>query len=322
MAASMFRKGLYRARSFCVIKHELESVFSLQRQQCRLRKTAAVSKKSKRDEPVVPVKKFLRQTPIHSIYIMEDYPVQKFGFEECVEMHKEAAQPKMTNTLHAQIYADIQLNMNTNKKTKFMRNIRGLLEFPHKFDHQQKKDIFVFSENPLDWERCKELGATTVGGEEIIGYISQGIISKSDIEKCDFMFATPAIAAKLLKQRGLLMDKTPTLTNGCIVSEFEPVLKKYMEGVKYKSHKESDSIGRVQIPFGQLNQETEELEENFTYMLSVLSGLKPKNQAALLQTMRLIAPPSTEIFELDLETYRQRLVESQSKTEEDSDEDD
>lgn len=303
----MFRKGLCRARSLCMVQHELESAFTLQRQQCRLKNTAtnmkpkASRKKiaSKKKVDGEPVKKFTSLTPKYSIYITDEYPPQKFSFEKCIEMHKEAAAPEMTNTLHAQVYADIELDCTTNKKTKFMKNIRGLLEFPHKFEHKQKKDIFIFSENPTDWEQCKELGATTVGGDELIGYLNQGLLRPDDIEKCDFLFATPAMALKLLKMRSILMDKTPTLQNGCIVSDFEPIIKKHIEGVTFKSHKKENSVGLVQVPFGQLYQEANQLKENFDHMVSVLAALKPKNQAYLLKTIRLIAPPSTEIFELE-----------------------
>lgn len=44
--------------------------------------------------------------------------------------------------------------------------------------------------------------------------MTQGIIRPDDIDKCDFMFATPAMAIKLLKQRNLVKDKLPTLQNG------------------------------------------------------------------------------------------------------------
>lgn len=61
-------------------------------------------------------KKYLQEKPEYDIYVMEDYPPQKYTFEQCVEMHKEAAQPAMANTLHVQVYADIELNFNTTKK--------------------------------------------------------------------------------------------------------------------------------------------------------------------------------------------------------------
>lgn len=61
-------------------------------------------------------KKYLNEKPEYDIYVMEDYPPQKYTFEQCVEMHKEAAQPAMANTLHMQVYADIELNFNTTKK--------------------------------------------------------------------------------------------------------------------------------------------------------------------------------------------------------------
>lgn len=259
---------------------------------------------------------------------MEDYPPQKHIFQECVEMHKEAAQPAMTNTLHSQIYADMRLNMSTTKKTKFMKNIRGLLEFPHTFQHQQKKNIFIFSENPADWDRCRELGATQAGGDDIIGFINQGIIRKDDIEQCDFIFATPNMAVKLLKMRSVLQDKTPTLKNGCITDDFEALMQRYNQGVRYKSHKEGEAFGRVQVPFGQLNQDTVKLEENFKYMVDILSQLKSKNLDPLIDRIQLIAPPSTEIFDMNLEGYVKPKVTKAQEREaadaryEDSDEED
>lgn len=230
----------------------------------------------------------------------------------------------MTNTLNAQIYADMKLDLRTTKKTKFLKNIRGLLEYPHRFEHDQKKKYFIFSENAPDWDRCRELGATQAGGDDLIGFINQGIIRKDDIEQCDFIFATPVMAVKLLKMRSVLHDKTPTLKNGCITEDFEAVIQRHDEGVCYKSHKESEGIGKIQVPFGQLFQDEEVLEENFKYMVDTLSALKAKNLDPLIERIQVIAPPSTEIFDMNLEGYvKPKVVKGQETVEaEDTDEED
>jgi len=59
---------------------------------------------------------YIADKPSTSIYNMRDYPPQPFTLPECINMHQEAAQPEMTNILHAQIYADCILNFSTRKK--------------------------------------------------------------------------------------------------------------------------------------------------------------------------------------------------------------
>ena len=59
---------------------------------------------------------FKGDRPLHSVYLMDDYPPQPFTLAECFTMHQEAAQPAMSNTPEAQIYADITLDLTTKKK--------------------------------------------------------------------------------------------------------------------------------------------------------------------------------------------------------------
>ena len=44
--------------------------------------------------------------------------------------------------------------------------------------------------------------------------MNQNLIRKEDIVECDFIFATPAMAAKLLSFRNIVGDRMPTLMNG------------------------------------------------------------------------------------------------------------
>lgn len=44
--------------------------------------------------------------------------------------------------------------------------------------------------------------------------MNQSLIRKEDIAECDFIFATPAMAAKLLNFRNIVGDRMPTLNNG------------------------------------------------------------------------------------------------------------
>ncbi|KAL4239372.1 mitochondrial 54S ribosomal protein mrpl1 [Mactra antiquata] len=286
-------------------QNDLRVLFGMQKPLCRHQTNVAREKKT-----VIPdflkkgiVQSEKRDKPLYSIYNIADYTDINFSFNECLKMHKEAAQPAMTNTLDALIYADIQLDFTTAKKTKFMKNIHGLIEFPHTFEHRQDKTIFVFTESTEERDTCKNLGAKYVGGDELIGMFNQGMFRKDEIAKSDFIFSSPSMAMKLLKLRPLLMDKLPTVKSGRVTNDLVEILKKHLAGVTYKSRKQTDATGKSQIPFGLLNQDDEILRENFEHLVATLLALKPKTQVPIIKSVQLIAPPSTEIFDMELKEF-------------------
>lgn len=70
-------------------------------------------------ETAKETEEYIADKPSGSIYIMKHYPPQPFNLLQCINMHQEAAQPEMTNTLHTQIYADIKLSFTTKKKVGY-----------------------------------------------------------------------------------------------------------------------------------------------------------------------------------------------------------
>ncbi|KAH3861376.1 50S ribosomal protein L1-like isoform X2 [Dreissena polymorpha] len=297
-------------------------------QPCRFKQSIVFKKKEERKAagsgPQAPIeKKFLRDTPLHSVYIVDDYPPQPFTLEECFTMHKEAAQPAMTNTLHAQVYADILLDMSTLKKTKFMKNVRGLLDFPHKFIHGQKKTYMIFSEDQKDVELAKAKGAQYAGGDDIFNYIKQNLIRREDIEQCDFVLSTPTMAVKLMGIKPILQEMLPSVKNGCVFNNLAETLALYEQNVRFKSIRESDAVGHMQVPFGQLNQDLPQIKDNFKYLTKCLNDLKPSG--GFMKELYVIAPPSAERFMLTKTEHAAEKAKSkkqQSKQEtEDDDED-
>ncbi|XP_052786883.1 39S ribosomal protein L1, mitochondrial-like isoform X2 [Mya arenaria] len=327
MAAPMILKRVHKLKG---LFQDLEQLRAHTCQPCRFKNMYSAARKGKAKklaaapEKIEEKKIYKGERPLHTVYLAEDYPPQAFSLAECFNMHQEAAQPTMANTPDTQIYADVTLDLTTKKKTKFIKHVRGLMEYPHQFNHEQKKVYILFSENKSDIEYAQERNAMYAGGDDIYNYIKQNLIRREDIEACDFVFATPTMAVKLISVRSFLMDLLPTKKNGCIIeTSLEQVWERHETGVSFKAVKESDQVGRAQIPFGQLNQDYEKVKENFEHMMKTLAEFKPANTGQIVKEVSIVAPPSEERFLLSRDDYQNEKKSRPSRLEqedEDSDE--
>ncbi|XP_071106859.1 large ribosomal subunit protein uL1m-like [Haliotis cracherodii] len=243
---------------------------------------------------------WMNRKPADDVWIRGRYPPQCHALEECVQRHKEYAHPSMFDNMDGLVYADLELNMSTKKKTKFMRNISSTLMLPHTFEENVVKKCAVFCKTSEDQQKARDLGALYVGDADLIKQIVDGIIDKSEF---DFALATPDIMVEMLVLRGILKDMFPRKSRGNMSSSVEEMMTLFQQGVTYTSTKHSDAVGKLQVPLGTLNMSTEQLEENFSaYMESIKKQKAPKLGQFVSQAV-LIAPPSPERFHVELEKY-------------------
>ena len=59
---------------------------------------------------------FLSRVPVDDVWIRAHYPRPQLSLEESLVRHKEFADPSMLDNMEGFVYADIELNMKTNKK--------------------------------------------------------------------------------------------------------------------------------------------------------------------------------------------------------------
>ncbi|XP_025080807.1 39S ribosomal protein L1, mitochondrial-like isoform X2 [Pomacea canaliculata] len=265
---------------------------------------------------------WLSRVPVDDVWIRSYYPQIKLSIEESIIRHKEYADPTMLDNLEGFIYADMELDMKTTKKTKFLSNIKGTVLLPHQFEQTLNQKIAIFCKKAEDLEMAKKLGANFFGCEDLVKQISTGMISKEDI---DVALCTPDALTDLISIRSILRDKFPVKGKGNLSSNIEEMWNLYTKGVTYISTKESEAVGKLQVPLGQLKMPVEQLKENFlAYVDSICEG-RSKALGPFITKVFIVAPPSTEKFLLKVEDYvpgHTKAAAEQAAEEESSDSDD
>ncbi|XP_046584842.1 39S ribosomal protein L1, mitochondrial-like isoform X1 [Haliotis rubra] len=125
---------------------------------------------------------WINRKPVDDVWIRARYPPHCHTLEECVQRHKEHADPSMFDNMDGLVYADLELNMSTRKKTKFMRSISSTIMLPHTFDDNVVKRCAVFSKSSEDQQKARDLGAVYVGDADLIKQIVDGVIDRSEFD--------------------------------------------------------------------------------------------------------------------------------------------
>jgi hypothetical protein len=67
------------------------------------------------------LKEFLQRVPLDDVWIRKYYPPQKYSFHDVLQMHRELALPEMFDNSDGTLIADLELDMSTKKKVKFLQ---------------------------------------------------------------------------------------------------------------------------------------------------------------------------------------------------------
>lgn len=243
--------------------------------------------------------------PKYNIWLTKEHGFPSCTIEDALTMHMEYADPAMLNNLNGYVYADMEFDMTTKKKTKFMKVTQGLLEFPNHFEYGPPKKLAVFCSTPEEMAIAKEFEVLYCGGEDLIRQFKTGVISRDAIAHLDFILSTLDDPALLAPLRSALREKAPKPMSGTVHDDIRFLLDKFTKGVIYKIDKPSEELGKSQIPIGKMSQGMLSLVENFEYMVDHLSAIKPKAKdvAPYVKNITIIAPPSAEQFKINVEIY-------------------
>ncbi|KAL5019280.1 hypothetical protein ScPMuIL_005002 [Solemya velum] len=262
----------------------------------RSSKTSEMSKKSTdADHP-----SWVSRRPLDDIWIRMYYPTPVYSIEQTITMHQEFADPTMLDNMDGLIYADMQLDMSTKKKTKFLNDVKSTILLPHHFDDSSEKTCLVICKTEEDKDKALSLGAKFAGGPEIIKQIQDGDIEKTEF---DFVMATPDMVTEIMAIRSLLREKFPAKAKGNLSSNIEGMMELFTKGLTYESTKPEQHLGMLQVPLGRLNMSVDELAENFSALVKSICSHRPVHLGPFIKSMKIIAPPSSETFLLKLNEY-------------------
>ncbi|KAK3581810.1 hypothetical protein CHS0354_028817 [Potamilus streckersoni] len=254
--------------------------------------------------------KFLAKKPEDDIWIHKFYPKPKFPIRECIIRHKEYADPSMLDNMDGCIHVNMELDMATKKKTKFRSDFELTVLLPHQFEYGKSKTIIVFCKTPEEQEKALSLGALHAGSSGLVKMIIEGTLGKTDF---DFVLCTPDTIQEILPLRPVLRTKFPNIQAGTLGNNIESMIKHFTKGITFSTTKISESHSKIQVPFGKLNMENEQLEQNLQCLIDGINKERPKTlPGSMVHYMDIVAPPSPEVFIVDMDTVLQKADSQKS----------
>lgn len=263
--------------------------------------------------------------PEDDIFWRDTFREVRYPLVEAIQIHEETHRPSMYNDPEALIYARIEFDMRTKKKTRFVEKFSGTILFEHTFPYHQNKRICALAKKEEDQEAARNAGAVLAGGADIIQMIKKGsLLPDHDF---DHLVCHPDIYVDLAEVRGILGSYFPNKTKGNIGGDIPALVHRFLTGLDYSVIKDDfeKDFAHILLPFGRLNQEKEHLVVNFEQLLNEVVQFKPALVPAehytFVTRVLLESPPSEESLPILFWEHCEELVDPRT-VEEREDEDD
>ncbi|KAH9530250.1 mitochondrial ribosomal protein L1 [Dermatophagoides farinae] len=257
---------------------------------------------------------------VDNVIVMDQYKERKYPFTEVMAMIRETHQPELYGEPDALVEARIDLDLRTKKKTKFVNRFTGIVSYPNLFQFAIKRKVIALCKTDEDEEQARKAGAELAGSSDIIRMLKVGDIT---LDNFDDLVCHGDMLIELNTIRGMVGNYFPTKQRGNIGFDMERLVRYFINGIEYKMIKDDiePDYGFVRIPFGRLNQNDAELEENFQCLLKAIDSNRPGQGVTFDFITRILisSEPSPEKFPI---TFWNHIDDYEDPTAEDNDDDD
>lgn len=208
----------------------------------------------------------------------------------------------MYNEPTAPLHVTIELNMQGEKKTRFVENFQRIALVPNKFDHGETRTVLVFAKTQEVITEALKAGATHAGGLEMIKDVQNGKVALADFQ---YILAHPNILADLVTLRGLMKKKFPNPKAGTLGVDMSEMVQRYLNGIEYSAVKDEfqQDFGQIKTAIGTLDMDAKHLEENIIYLLKDVNIMRPRREGKFITRTLLSSPPSKETMKIDSFLY-------------------
>lgn len=93
-----------------------------------------------------------KAVPNDNVYIGRYYRWRVYSVTEAIQCHRETHHPTMYGIPNAKLNVEIELNMQGEKKTRFVDNFQRIAMIPHKFDHGEERNILVLAKGEVSFK--------------------------------------------------------------------------------------------------------------------------------------------------------------------------
>ena len=161
-----------------------------------------------------------------------------------------------------------------------VRDLRGAIVLPHRFLDTK---VCIISSSPEKQEEGRRLGASIVGGPELLE------LMKQDKLTVDRLIVTPEIMplvtpmARLLGPLGLM----PTVKKGTVTEDIEVAMQQQADAVMFKC----DHNGLISAVIGKAGMPSPAIEENVSGFIDKLKQMKKGKQKKFVSHIWINAEP-------------------------------
>ncbi|XP_004523172.1 39S ribosomal protein L1, mitochondrial [Ceratitis capitata] len=244
-----------------------------------------------------------KQVPQDNVYVLKYYRWPVYTVAEAIQCHRETHHPSIYNVPNAPLNVEIELDMQAEKKNRFVDNFQRMAMIPHKFDHGEERKILVFTKGNEEISEARQAGASLVGGIELIKDITNGELLLSDYQ---FVIAHPNILPELIALRGLMKRKFPNPRSETLGTNLAEMIERFSNGISYTATKDEhqQDFGFISTSVGTLDMDTTKLEENLRSLLNDVNSVRPKREGEhFIKRVLLKSPPSSERLKIDAFKY-------------------
>lgn len=181
-----------------------------------------------------------------------------FSINEAVEFLKANSFARFDET------AEMAFRLGVNP-TKSDQAVRGSISLPHGTGKDIRVVVFASGEQA---DAAKEAGASEVGFQELVEKVKGGWVDFDIAVATAEAMAEVRKLGKVLGPRGLM----PNPRNGTVTEDTAAAVKQFKAGrVEFKM----DKTGNVNVPFGKLSFDAEQLAENGKAVIDAVLAAKP-----------------------------------------------
>ncbi|XP_078040370.1 mitochondrial ribosomal protein L1 isoform X2 [Augochlora pura] len=265
-------------------------------------KKASKLNKDVKQSPLKLINDSWRRKPVDNVWFVKYHPRPVYSFKDAIECHREVNHPTMYNRPNTYANAVFELNLQREKKNKYLEKFTNMVETPHPFEQEIGRTILAFCKKQSDNQDAIAAGADFAGGVELIKQIQNGNFPYKDY---DYILGHVDILPDLLLIRGLLRLKFPNVKSGNLSNDIGFLVRKYKHGMIYKLQPDTNfkEYGTITCAFGTLDMDVEHLKENFDALIKNIYAGKPNRNERFIERVLIGTMSPSEFFKLQLDEF-------------------
>ncbi|KAL3097937.1 hypothetical protein niasHS_000672 [Heterodera schachtii] len=258
--------------------------------------------------------------PIFGIYTAQQMHTQFLPLATALSYIRQYHSPSVYGKSDELLQLRIELNMTTEKATKFVSDSRQLVVLPHPFQHSEKRTILAFAGTKEAQQEVMLNGADIAIGPEMVKKILKGQFNMDDY---DFCIAHTDMARHILPLRGVIKTRFPTKINGGIGDDLNEILESFLSGINLTVRRDptNKEWGLSEPLIGRLSMSDEQIEENVAVIVDILCKMRKAVLGPFINRASLItasAGPQQSFFPVDVSPWEalptEEEIEKHEKT--------